>query len=182
MFTTDRLILREFKDGDLDSLLALRNEPSVQRGVTSQPTVPRPTKYKEFLKELAENSTIWFTIILKETGGFVGQCSIKATEPQKNRDAVFGISMFPEFWGKGYGTEATRFTVDYAFKALGVQRVSLTVLEGNPGAIAVYKKVGFQIEGRKRRANWVEGKWEDLLSMGVLDQEWAALYSKGTPS
>ncbi|KAG1879081.1 acyl-CoA N-acyltransferase [Suillus subluteus] len=148
------------------------------QGVTAEPTAPRPTKYKEFLKTLAENSTIWFTIVHRETGQFMGQCSIKVVEPVKNRDGLFGISMLPKFWGKGYGTEATRFTVDHAFRALGVQRVSLTILEGNEAAIAVYKKIGFKEEGRKRRANWIDGHWEDGLSMGVLDEEWAEMYWK----
>ncbi|KAG1727139.1 acyl-CoA N-acyltransferase [Suillus lakei] len=148
------------------------------RGLTAEPIAPRPTIYKEYLKTLAENSTIGFTIVLKETGEFMGQCSIKVAEPVKNRDGWFGISMLPKFWGKGYGTEATRFTVDLAFRMLGVQRVSLDVLEGNEAAIAVYKKIGFKEEGRKRRANWVDGHWEDGLSMGVLDEEWAEMYWK----
>lgn len=141
MFTTERLVLRGFIDDDLDDLLALRNDARVVRMLSAQPVAPRPTKYKEYLKTLAENSTIGFTITHKETGQFIGQCSIKVAEPVKNRDGSFGISMFPKFWGKGYGTEATWFTVDHAFKALGVQRVSLDVLEGNEAAIKLYKKM-----------------------------------------
>ncbi|KAG0700461.1 acyl-CoA N-acyltransferase [Suillus ampliporus] len=148
------------------------------RGLIAEPITPQPTKYKEFLKTIAENSTIWFTIVLKETGEYMGQCSINVIEPVKNRDGLFGISILPKFWGKGYGTEATRFTVDQAFRALGVQRVSLNVVEGNEAAIAVYKKIGFKEEGRKRRANWFDGHWEDVLSMGVLDEEWAERYWK----
>ncbi|KAH7913334.1 acyl-CoA N-acyltransferase [Hygrophoropsis aurantiaca] len=177
MFTTDRLVLRAFRDDDLDHLLALRNDPRVVTSLSAEPVVPRPPNYKIFLKELAENSTIGFTITIKETGQFMGQCSIKATEPQKNRDALFGISMYPDFWGKGYGREATKFTIDYAFKALGLQRVSLMVSAENTRAISLYEKLGFSVEGRKRRANWVNGHWEDTLSMGVLQEEWAALHA-----
>ncbi|KIK90764.1 hypothetical protein PAXRUDRAFT_831413 [Paxillus rubicundulus Ve08.2h10] len=46
----------------------------------------------------------------------------------KNRDDEFSTPMFPKFWGKGYGTEATRFTVGYAFSVLGLQRLSLSVM------------------------------------------------------
>jgi hypothetical protein len=35
---------------------------------------------------------------------------------------------------------------------------------------------GFKLEWRKRRGNWVDGYWEDILIMGVLDDEWAELY------
>ncbi|KIJ62716.1 hypothetical protein HYDPIDRAFT_114406 [Hydnomerulius pinastri MD-312] len=175
MFTSDRLIYRGFENDDVEHIYAMRNDYRVQRFITGEPIVPRPTKFKEFLKNQAEGSTIWFSVILKETGEFVGQCSIKVSEP-KNRDGLFGISMYPKFFGKGYGTEASKFTVGYAFKALGIQRVSLTVLEGNAAALAVYKKLGFKEEGRKRRSNWTEGHWEDLFYMGVLEEEWTALH------
>ncbi|KAG1758588.1 acyl-CoA N-acyltransferase [Suillus occidentalis] len=148
------------------------------RGVTAEPIAPHPTKYKESLKTLAESSTIWFTIVEKKNMHFMGQCSIKVAEPVKNRDGSFEISMYPRFWGQGYGMEAAWFIVDHAFKALGLQRVSLDVLEGNETAIKLCKKIGFKEEGRKRRANWVDGHWEDSLSMGVLDDEWAEMYWK----
>ncbi|KAG2065602.1 acyl-CoA N-acyltransferase [Suillus decipiens] len=107
----------------------------------------------------------------------MGQCNIKVAESVKNRDGLFWISILPKFWGKGYGTEATRFTVDHAFRALGVQCVSLNVLEGNEAAIVVYKKCsGFKEEDGKRRTNWNDGHWEDSLSMGVLDEKWAEMY------
>ncbi|KAG2065589.1 hypothetical protein BDR04DRAFT_1032366, partial [Suillus decipiens] len=69
-------------------------------------------------------------IVHRETGQFMGRCSIKVAEPANlNKDGSFGISMLLKFWGKGCGTEATRFTVDHAFRVPGVQRVSVNVLE-----------------------------------------------------
>ncbi|KAG9312409.1 acyl-CoA N-acyltransferase [Chiua virens] len=176
MFTTENLLLRSFQDSDLDHLLALRNDPDVQRGKTFGPVVPRPPKYKDFLRSLAEESTLWFTIAMRDTGEFVGHCLIRISE-YKNRDGEFSISLFPKFWGKGYGTEATVFTVGHAFSALGLQRLSLCVLEGNVAARRLYTKIGFREEGRKRRGNWAEGKWEDIIYMGVLEEEWAASHS-----
>ncbi|KAG2353340.1 hypothetical protein BDR07DRAFT_1309805, partial [Suillus spraguei] len=85
----------------------------------------------------AESSTIWFTIIHKETGQFMGHHSIKVTEPVKNRNRLLRISMLPKFWGKGYGTEVVRFTVNRSLRALRDQCVSLNVLEGNAAAIIV---------------------------------------------
>ncbi|KAG8214712.1 hypothetical protein J3R82DRAFT_9800 [Butyriboletus roseoflavus] len=103
MFTSDRLLFRGFEDRDVEHLYLMRNDFRVQRFITAEPVVPRPAKYKEFLKAQAEDSTIWFSIILKDTLDFVGQCSMKVSEP-KNRDGTFGISMYSEFWGNGYGT------------------------------------------------------------------------------
>lgn len=138
MFTTDRLLLRGFEDSDVDNLIILHNDARVQRFITNEPIVPRPSKYKEDLKKWAEQSTLYFTLVLRGTGEFMGQCSVVIQEP-KNRDGVFGIALRPKFWGVGYGTEASKFVIGYAFKALGVHRVSLGVFEGNKAAIALYK-------------------------------------------
>lgn len=140
MFTTDRLLLRGFQDSDLDSLLALRNDAAVLRGKTFGPVIPHPPKYREFLRNLAQDSALWFTIAIKDTGEFVGHCMVRIPE-YKNRDGEFSISMFPKFRGKGYGTEAATFTVGRAFRALGLQRVSLSVLEGNTAARRLYTKM-----------------------------------------
>jgi RimJ/RimL family protein N-acetyltransferase len=109
--------------------------------VTAEHTIPRPMNHKEFLKTLAENSIIWFAIVLKDTGEFLGQCSIGWIEPMNNRDGVLGISMLPRLWGMGYGTEVTTFIVNHAIRVLGLQRVSLDVLGGNETAIALYTKM-----------------------------------------
>lgn len=37
---------------------------------------------------------------------------------------------------------------------------------------------GFAVEGRERKSNWADGKWEDMIIMGVLDTEWAEKYWK----
>lgn len=140
MFTTDRLLLRGFEDSDLHHLLALRNDADVQRGKTFGPVVPRPPKYKECLRSLAEESALWFTIVIKDTGTFVGHCVVRIAE-YKNRSGEFSISLLPRFWGKGYGTEAATFTVRHAFNALGLQRLSLSVLDGNIAARKLYTKM-----------------------------------------
>jgi RimJ/RimL family protein N-acetyltransferase len=76
------------------------------------------------------------------------ECVIKVVEPVKNRDGLFGIAMLPNFWGKGNSMEATRFTVDHVFRALGVQHVSSSVSERNEAVIAVYRKMSGILQDR----------------------------------
>jgi RimJ/RimL family protein N-acetyltransferase len=87
------------------------------------------------------------------------------------------------------GTEATHWVVDHVFTQLNIHRVSLVVLSDNPRAMAVYRKVcvslplatrmilnlmlrGFVEEGRIREANFQDGKWWDVINMGILAREW----------
>jgi len=92
----------------------------------------------------------------------------------KNRDGMVAIGLLPRFWNKGYGTEALRWVVNYGFRWLGLHRVSLSVFDSNKGAIGSYKKIGFEVEGIKRKANWADGKWEDVYDMAILDEDWEA--------
>ncbi len=73
----------------------------------------------------------------------------------------------------GNGTEALRLALRYAFRDLGLHKVYLRVLEYNARAIRAYEKCGFRIEGRLRQEMQVEGRWHDLVYMGVFAGEFA---------
>ena len=83
----------------------------------------------------------------------------------------------PEYWGKGYGTDAMRILLRYAFAGLNLHRVNLNVFGYNERAFRSYLKCGFQEEGRQRQ--WLDrgGQRWDLIYMGILKEEWEALQS-----
>lgn len=84
-----------------------------------------------------------------------------------------------EEWGKGYGTDATRVGLRYAFHELGVYRISLCVYAYNPRAGRVYEKAGFRIEGRTRQEVAKEGQRYDTLWMSILREEWLRMQGAG---
>ncbi len=91
-------------------------------------------------------------------------------------DAWVGIGIGErDCWGKGYGTDAMRLMLDYAFDELNLHRVSLEVLENNARGIRSYEKAGFTVEGRQRQVLCRAGRRWDVITMGILRSEWAAL-------
>ncbi len=76
------------------------------------------------------------------------------------------------YWGKGYGADAMRLILRYAFTELNLHRVSLGVFAYNQRAIESYKKVGFVLEGRVRHEMRRNGQSWDTLYMGILRDEW----------
>jgi RimJ/RimL family protein N-acetyltransferase len=76
------------------------------------------------------------------------------------------------YWGQGYGSEAVRLTLGYAFEELNLHRVSLSVLGDNPRAIRAYEKCGFVREGQWRELAHYDGQWSDEVVMGILRSEW----------
>ena len=78
----------------------------------------------------------------------------------------------PEYWDKGYGTDAMRVILRFAFAELALHRVSLNTFAYNPRAIHLYEKLGFVVEGRQREFLFRDGQRFDLIYMGLLREDW----------
>ena len=107
--------------------------------------------------------------------GFIGFDGLNWTD----RDTYVAIGIGePDFWSKGYGTDAMRVMLRYGFTELNLHRISLTVFEVNPRGIHSYEKCGFKHEGRIREFLLRDGKRSDMLHMGILRSEWEQLQQK----
>jgi RimJ/RimL family protein N-acetyltransferase len=88
-------------------------------------------------------------------------------------DTYLGIGIGErEYWSKGYGSDAMKVILRYAFHELNLRRVTLNVFEYNPRAIRSYEKLGFQHEGHVRKYLNRDGRRWDLIYMGILKDEW----------
>lgn len=96
-----------------------------------------------------------------------------------NGDSWVGIGLGERnYWGNGYGTDAMRVILRYAFQELNLHRVSLGVFEYNERARRSYEKAGFSIEGRVRGEVLRQGRRWDTFIMGILREEWLDLERK----
>jgi RimJ/RimL family protein N-acetyltransferase len=82
-----------------------------------------------------------------------------------------------EYWGRGYGADAMRLILRYAFDTLHLYKVTLDVFEYNQRAYRSYLKVGFIEEGRARGFLNRDGRRWDLIYMGAIREEWLAAHS-----
>ena len=96
--------------------------------------------------------------------------------------AEFGITIgdVPDR-GQGFGTEATRLLLDYAFTVLGVHNIWLDTPAYNIGAIRAYKKVGFREIGRRRGARTLAGTRYDVVLMDCIADEFVPLATRVLP-
>jgi RimJ/RimL family protein N-acetyltransferase len=77
-----------------------------------------------------------------------------------------------EYHNKGYGTEALKLILNYAFKTLNLNNAMLCVHSNNERGIACYKKVGFKEIGRRREAKYIDGKYVDIVYMDIIAREY----------
>ena len=108
----------------------------------------------------------------------VGHIGLWRASP-KDRCTTVGIALGREHIGRGYGSDAMRVMVGYAFRELGLHRLQLGVAPFNQAGIRAYQKAGFVEEGRRREAVLHDGRWYDQVLMSILDHEWAARRSSG---
>jgi RimJ/RimL family protein N-acetyltransferase len=73
---------------------------------------------------------------------------------------------------KGYGSEALRLLLHFAFGELNLYRLSAEVPEYNPAALHLFQKIGFVQEVRRRQALNRDGRTWDSIHMGILRDDW----------
>jgi ribosomal protein S18 acetylase RimI-like enzyme len=141
--------------------------------------VARERRYLAFLEAPPIESTRAFVlnnikrghpqlVAVSADGEVVGWCDVTPmSTPSQAHRGVFGVGLLPQFRGQGLGTKLTRSALAAA-RAYGLHRVELTVRESNTGAIELYKKAGFEIEGVQRDAVLVDGAYENVVCMAVV--------------
>jgi RimJ/RimL family protein N-acetyltransferase len=113
----------------------------------------------------------FFAVETKE-GVHIGNVNLFAVVPE-DRKCELGIMIGDKTcWSKGYGTDALRTILGFAFGEMNLNRVQLHVFEFNERAQAAYRKAGFVEEGRRRQAHYAEGGYHDAIVMSVLRSEW----------
>lgn len=114
----------------------------------------------------------------------IGWCDIIRNNNRQvySHVGVLGMGILTSWRGKGVGRALLRAALAEAW-ASGFTRVELTVREDNQAAIALYKAVGFAIEGHHINAMFVDGRYETVLSMAVLNPGLTQdpVSSSGTP-
>ena len=115
----------------------------------------------------------FFSIRKLDDNRLLGDINLDVINQWSSRDAFVGLGVTDRNdWGKGYGTDAMKIILRFAFTEINLRRVTLTVFEYNPRAIRSYEKVGFRHEGRLRGALLRDGKRWDMLYMGILAEDW----------
>ena len=129
------------------------------------------------------DTTDRFLLLVIETEGtLIGAMVLRNEENLPSRSATFGIIIGDSaYLERGYGTEASTLLLDYAFAVLGYHKINLDFFEYNARAQAMYEKLGFVLEGRRRENHWARGRfWDDIL-MGVTAEEWWSKHGPPQP-
>jgi RimJ/RimL family protein N-acetyltransferase len=165
------LYLRPLDQSDAPSFVTWLNDPEVSRFLL----VYRPMTLvaeEQFISKLGQGDDIVLGIVLRDGDRLIGGTGLHQID-QRCRRACFGIVIGDKAaWGRGFGSEATRLLVGYAFETLNLNRIWLNVYEYNERGVRAYEKVGFRREGVLRQDTFRDGRYWDTIAMAVLREDW----------
>jgi RimJ/RimL family protein N-acetyltransferase len=109
------------------------------------------------------------TILVAEDGDrLVGYVAAFGGAYQRNRRCAYLVAgVLRSHAGRGLGTLLFEALDEWA-RRQGLRRLELTVMAHNHAGVALYRKMGFEIEGIKRRSLFVDGQPVDEFYMGKL--------------
>jgi len=145
---TERLLLRHLTPNDAPFILDLLNQPSFlqfigDRGVR---TLDDARQYiaKGPAASYARHGFGLYLTALRASGEPVGLCGLIKRDTLPDVDV--GYAFLPQFWAKGYATEAATAVLAYGRQTLHIPRIIAIVNPDNAGSIAVLQKVGLRFE------------------------------------
>jgi RimJ/RimL family protein N-acetyltransferase len=173
MLIGERVRLRAIEREDIPTFVRWFNDPEVRQYLLMYEPMSKAKEERWFEAHLEARDEFLFGIeaLIGEEWVHIGNLGLHRID-WKNGTAVFGISLGEKaHWNKGYGTEATRTMLRFAFEELNLHRVELEVFDFNPRAMRCYEKAGFRHEGIRRRALFRDGRYHDVHLMGILQEE-----------
>jgi len=167
------ITLRELSREDIPAINRWRRDPVVADGVGA------PNRfigldvdlkwYDEYLTR--RGSEVRCAVCLADSGQLVGMVSLTRID-YLHRNAEYNAMVGErDSQNRGIGTAATRAMVRHGFLDLNLHRIYVSILRDNISSIRMCEKAGFREEGTIREGAYKNGRYHDLLLMGLLKSE-----------
>ena len=177
---TARLTLRLMTESDLDDVTAYQSREDVCRYLLHGPRSreelePKLAEWGAATRMTEDDDYLQLAIQLDghPERRVIGHMYLHVASAE-NRQGEIGWTLHPDFFGKGYASEASRAMLDLAFGAIGFHRVRAELDPRNDASIALCLRLGMRHEAHFRQDLWFKGEWADTGVYGLLAEEWAA--------
>lgn len=171
-----RVHLRAIEPSDWETYWAWNEEDTEQS--RNLYFIPFPGS-QERQKRWAEREAVrdqqdqnWRFVMENNEGEVVGDISTKNCDPRIGH-LHYGLNVAREHRRKGYASEAILLVLRYYFQELRYQKATISLYSFNEATIALHESLGYQLEGRIRRAVFTKGQYFDELLVGITAEEFA---------
>jgi RimJ/RimL family protein N-acetyltransferase len=143
---TARLLLREWREGDVQLMNEHCNTPAVMRwlGDVQDPAQVEALVARQYALQADHGHCFW-VVERREDGAFLGMCGLKKVDapggPMPGGMEI-GWRFREDSWGRGYAKEAATAALDFAFGRLAARRVVAFTVEGNSASWGLMERLG----------------------------------------
>jgi ribosomal-protein-alanine N-acetyltransferase len=152
-------------DPDLGRLLGIEEDPSAEQAATRAASAP---------EQAAAGRGLQLAVCDPDTGAFVGSVLLHSVA-ERHRRCEIGFWLIPAARGQGLAPEAVSRFVAFIFDELPIDRIEMTTTPDNAHARRLAARLGFSEEGMFRKRNVERGVRVDLVTFGLLSQDWHGL-------
>ena len=175
LISTQRLLLRRFREADAVALAEYRSDPDVARYQSWDAPFPLLRAETAVATFMASDPDLpgWFqyAVELTEDGVLIGDVAVHLHE--NLMQAEIGFTLATTYQKQGYATEAVRAVLDRLFRVQGLHKVTGECDARNVASAGLMERLGFTREGLLRQQTFIKGEWTDDLIYGLLAAEWA---------
>lgn len=145
---TERLVLRDWREGDWPEFFRVTNTPAVMRWLGGVLDAEGESRQRRRVESCAaQHGHCFWAIERKTDGALLGFCGLKrADAPDSTVTGEFevGWRLREDAWGQGYAKEAAIAALDAAFARFGAEQVVALTVEGNAGSWGLMERLGMR--------------------------------------
>lgn len=182
ILTTERLYLREIKVTDINRMFNILSREDVTKyyGLDALKNSSEVLDVIHYFREMYETRQgIRWAMIDNETNKLIGTCGFNAYQ-ERNKRAEVGYELHPDYWRKGFATEALKALLSYGFDILQLNRIGAIVYPENLPSQKLLEKIGFTNEGLLREYLIQGSTAHDTYVYSILRSEWKRIEEKGS--
>jgi len=176
MLRGERIYLTPLDVANAETARAWINDPEINRWMLSG-HIPVSRQAEEAFYEAVERNAAAgtghvFEVRTLDGDRYIGNCGLDGVSlVHRTGEVGIVIGELAE-QGKGYGADAIRTLLRFAFDTLGLHTVRISYIEGNERAAHLYPKLGFSHAGRFREHVFLNGAYHDLVMLDMTEAEW----------
>ncbi|QCR32376.1 GNAT family N-acetyltransferase [Lysinibacillus sp. SGAir0095] len=168
LLESERLLIRQFTMDDVEEVYEYTSNPVVMKYIPEGVMTEEETK--KFILENIEVKTEKYAVILKEENRLIGHIAFFRYFGEHTYE--IGWVFNPEYYNRGFATEAADTILNYGFRKLKLHRIIATCQPENIPSYRIMEKIGMRREGYFKKCIPHELEWWDEYYYAILAEEW----------
>jgi len=165
MLRGNSLVLREWRESDLEDLAALRNDVELQTLLMARVKPNTTDRVRHWLSDRSEREDTLLLVVAAQSSDAVHGYIQVVNIDRLDGVGELGICLAPAAQGSGLASEACQLLEPYLRRIIGLRKLVLKVLATNSRAVAFYRKSGYREVGRLESHFRIDDRFEDVLIM-----------------